>query len=263
MPMKAIAALLVLAAAQSALAQEAQKPNGAPAPPARSAMRPPASAAIIRPERPASPRPTGPTIPPAPTPVPSPFAASPSTYAPHYTSPLPDRRHLFRGFSPFSFGYGYAAPYPAGVAAPESAPHDSPIDQRDTSGSIYLDVEPRTAQVYVDGFYIGILDDFSRMGVRLQAGRHWIDVRASGYEMLTIPVNISAGQPARFRGDLTAVRTPPPHAVPPRGPETIYVIPGCYAGNRPPRESALARGCDIARLHINRVSGTFCILCDR
>jgi hypothetical protein len=102
----------------------------------------------------------------------------------------------------------------------------------------------------VDGFYIGILDDFSRMGVRLQAGRHWIDVRASGYETLTIPVNISAGQPARFRGDLTAVRTPPSNAVPPRGPETIYVIPGCYAGNRPPRESALARGCDIARLHI-------------
>ena len=248
--MKAIAALLVLAAAQSALAQSAQKPNGAPVPPSRSAMRPPASAATIRPERPASPRPTGPTIPAAPTPVPSPFAASPSTYAPHYTSPLPDRRHQFRGFSPFSFGYGYATPYSAGVAAPESGPHDSPIGQRVTSESIYLDVEPRTAQVYVDGFYIGTVDDFSRTGVMLPAGRHWIDVRASGYETLTIPVNISAGQPARFRGDLNAVRTPPAAAVPPRGPETMYVIPGCYAGNRPPRQSALARGCDIGRLHI-------------
>jgi PEGA domain len=226
MPMKApaalLVALLVMIAAHTALAQSAQKPNGTPPPPTPLRLS---------------------------TPALSPFAASPSTYAPHYTSPLRGRRSpSFRGLSPFLPGYGYAAPYSAGPPPSESS--DASSGQLDASGSIYLDVEPRTAQVYVDGFYIGTVDDFRRTGVTLPAGRHWIDVRASGYEPQTVPVNIAAGQPTRYRSAMTAVRTPAANAIAPRGPETMYVIPGCYAGNRPPRESSLARGCDIARLYV-------------
>jgi len=32
------------------------------------------------------------------------------------------------------------------------------------------------------------------------------------------------------------------------GPDTFYVIPGCYAGNRPPNPVRLPKGCDVARL---------------
>jgi len=31
-------------------------------------------------------------------------------------------------------------------------------------------------------------------------------------------------------------------------PDTYYVIPGCYAGNRPPKPARLPKGCDAAKL---------------
>jgi hypothetical protein len=37
----------------------------------------------------------------------------------------------------------------------------------------------------------------------------------------------------------------------PRRPEKFYVIPGCYAGNRPPEPDALPAGCDIDKLRVN------------
>ena len=39
----------------------------------------------------------------------------------------------------------------------------------------------------------------------------------------------------------------PPIAVA-HGPDTFYVIPGCYAGNRPPIPERLPKGCDITRV---------------
>jgi hypothetical protein len=40
---------------------------------------------------------------------------------------------------------------------------------------------------------------------------------------------------------------PPPVAVS-HGPDMFYVIPGCYAGNRPPNPDRLPKGCDVARM---------------
>jgi hypothetical protein len=165
---------------------------------------------------------------------------------------------MFQGFSPILFGYGYASTDSA--VGPQAGSYGEP---EFGSGSLYLDVEPGTAQVYVDGFYMGTVDDFSRTGVILPTGPHRIALRASGYEALTIEVNIVAGQPTRYHGNLPAERKPAADMVPPRAPGTMltmFVIPGCYAGDRPPRESALPQGCDIARLHT--VSGVFCISCD-
>ena len=59
-------------------------------------------------------------------------------------------------------------------------------------------------------------------------------------------MNIVAGVPTRYRSDLPRVQQAV--AVPPHAPETFYVIPGCYMGNRPPRERSLPPGCDIARV---------------
>jgi hypothetical protein len=62
-------------------------------------------------------------------------------------------------------------------------------------------------------------------------------------------ITIASNQPAVFRGDLTPVRTAagPVGPVIRRGSNTIYVIPGCYLGNRPPRDVSLPPGCDIKR----------------
>jgi hypothetical protein len=40
--------------------------------------------------------------------------------------------------------------------------------------------------------------------------------------------------------------------LPPRPPETIYAIPGCYGGNRPPVAANLPKGCDIAKVRVLR-----------
>ena len=48
-------------------------------------------------------------------------------------------------------------------------------------------------------------------------------------------------------------KSPAPVPEPPRiavahGPDTFYVIPGCYAGNHPPNPDRLPEGCDLSKL---------------
>src|SRR2546430_2505246 len=48
-------------------------------------------------------------------------------------------------------------------------------------------------------------------------------------------------------------KNPVPASEPPRiaaahGPDTFYVIPGCYAGNRPPNPARLPKGCDLMKM---------------
>lgn len=102
----------------------------------------------------------------------------------------------------------------------------------------------------MDGFYVGTADDFSLNGLTLRVGRHWIDLRAAGYDTLTVPVSITVEQPVRYRGGLTLARTAAASTEPARSPQTMYVIHGCYAGNRPPVVSGLPSGCDISRLRV-------------
>jgi len=40
----------------------------------------------------------------------------------------------------------------------------------------------------------------------------------------------------------------PPKMAAVHGPDLFYVIPGCYAGNRPPNPQRLPKGCDLAKL---------------
>jgi hypothetical protein len=199
--------------------------------------------------------PTPPVPPPLPTPpVPaapgaseSPFAAGPFTYAPRY-------RPFQRPRSPYYWASGYFgyAPYEGpSQAAPDDTPRASE-DQLSGNGGLDLEIEPRTADVYVDGFYVGTADDVASNGLALRAGPHWVDVRAPGYDTLTMQVSIIAGQAVRFRRELALATAREPVSRPPEGSQTIYVIPGCYAGNRPPNESALPTGCDIANLRVKR-----------
>ena len=257
---------LIVVAARSAGAQPPPKRIGSGAPPAptitRSSVPPvPAPPSPVPPVI-TTPRPATTTTPPATTAMPSavlpgpglsPFAADPSTYAPHYATRFPARPRRHRSFQSFSPDYGYALPFTAAAPAPSSEAGGVSVEAPDSSGILLLDVEPRIAQIYVDGFYIGTVEDFERTGVPLSAGRHRVEVRAAGYETLTIPVEIAArsdGQPTRFRGVLMSLGTEVARSVPAPRAEAIYVIPGCYAGNRPPAESALAQGCDISRLRV-------------
>jgi len=68
-------------------------------------------------------------------------------------------------------------------------------------------VQPRDAEVYVDGYYAGIVDDFDGVWqrLRLDDGGHRIEIRAPGLNPLTFDVMVQPGRTITYRGDLRVI----------------------------------------------------------
>jgi hypothetical protein len=118
-------------------------------------------------------------------------------FPPAATSPF----FLFRrGVWPLFFYGGIGLDYLPGL--PEAVP-GSPA----APGGLQLDVEPRRAEVYVDGEYAGAVDDFSGYyrHLELPAGAHTIAVIADGYEPLIMTALVTPGKTTSYRGTLTYV----------------------------------------------------------
>ena len=104
-----------------------------------------------------------------------------------------------------SFGYvplrpwNDITPMPSVPAALGPLPDGAPI------GGVQLDIEPRRAQVYVDGTHVGLVSDFSGyyQHLDLVAGLHLITILAPNYEPLIIHVVVSPGHTTTYRGTLT------------------------------------------------------------
>jgi hypothetical protein len=127
----------------------------------------------------------------------------------------------------------------------------------EAKGGLRFETSPGFAQVFVDGNYVGIVDDFGLRGrpLDLTVGPHHVELRATGYATVTFDVNIAANQIARYRGDLQPLLTAPPPVpsaanVAAAAPQKYYVIPNCYAGNRPPARP-LPGGCSIAQMRVD------------
>lgn len=129
------------------------------------------------------------------------------------------------------------------AAPPPAAPMPSPIEPP-APGRLVLYVEPATAQVFADGYYIGVSDDFSPAhgGALVEAGVHRIDISATGYESTAVDLRVTSGRLVSYRATLKALPPPTPVA-----PTTFYLIPGCYMGNIPPKDAHLPPTCDQAR----------------
>jgi hypothetical protein len=80
-----------------------------------------------------------------------------------------------------------------------------PVLQGAPTGGVQLDVDPRSAQVYVDGTRVGVIRDFSGYyrHLELSAGPHLVTIVAPSYEPLTISVVVSPGHTLTYRGALT------------------------------------------------------------
>ena len=76
------------------------------------------------------------------------------------------------------------------------------------SGTLRLDVSPDSAQVYVDGFYAGTVEDaaHSHGVLTMAAGWHRMEFRAAGYETLAANVTIIANGTVSYRGELKLLR---------------------------------------------------------
>jgi hypothetical protein len=87
--------------------------------------------------------------------------------------------------------------------APDLIPPD-PFDRRGDTGKLRLQIEPRDADVFVDGVYGGIVDDFDGVFQRmtLTPGPHHIVVQRPGYEPLAFDVAIDPHRAVTYKGVL-------------------------------------------------------------
>lgn len=96
------------------------------------------------------------------------------------------------------YGYGYAYPpyyYPVPTPGYETEV------EAEAPGSVRIDIPQKDATVYVDGFYVGIVEDFNgdKEPLNLTPGPHRLEIRAPGYETATFDVNIQSGRTIRYR----------------------------------------------------------------
>jgi hypothetical protein len=120
---------------------------------------------------------------------------------------LPSRRWPY---SSSAFGIGglgfYQDPvssdYDSYGAYPTNA--QDPFDAAGPTGGLRLKVEPKDAEVYVDGYFAGIVDDFNGhfQQLKLTAGPHRVEVRAQGYLPLAFNVSIQPRYMTEYRGQL-------------------------------------------------------------
>ena len=89
------------------------------------------------------------------------------------------------------YDYGYTPSY-----------YYDPIPGR-VYGGVRITQAPRDAQVFADGYYVGIVDDFDGVfqHVNLEAGQHRIEVRAPGLEPISFDVYVQPGRTITLRAD--------------------------------------------------------------
>jgi hypothetical protein len=68
-----------------------------------------------------------------------------------------------------------------------------------------LSIDPRSAEVYVDGVYAGVVNDFSGYfeHLELSGGLHFVTIVAPKYDPLFLQVVVTPGHTQTYRGALT------------------------------------------------------------
>ena len=107
----------------------------------------------------------------------------------------------FRPYFGLGYGYRYGSPYSGRVYGYVERPG---YGLRRYYGDVRLLVRPRGAEVFVDGYYAGIVDDFDGVFQRLtlEAGPHSIEIAAPGLEPQFFDVYVDAARTVELHGDL-------------------------------------------------------------
>lgn len=74
-------------------------------------------------------------------------------------------------------------------------------------GSLRIKVKPRDAEVFVDGYFAGRVDEFDGIfqSLKIESGPHRIEVRGDGYEPLFFDVRIQPDRTITYSGELRPV----------------------------------------------------------
>jgi PEGA domain len=104
------------------------------------------------------------------------------------------------GYDPYGYSYGGYQPYGTGGGY---SPQD-PVD----GGSLRLKLKPREAQVFIDGYYVGIVDSYDGAFQKLsvEKGGHKVELKAEGYEPLSFDVLITPGETVTYKGEMKRIQ---------------------------------------------------------
>jgi hypothetical protein len=94
---------------------------------------------------------------------------------------------------------------PPGPSLIQPAPFRPPaLAIMSTSGILRVNVQPGFAQLYVDGFYIGVVSEFGTTtpGLALPPGWHRLEFRAAGFFTPAVNVTIDADRVTTYEGVL-------------------------------------------------------------
>lgn len=145
--------------------------------------------------------------------------------------------------------YGWDAAAPSVITGPP-APRtpEPPTPAALAAGTLHLELDPRpTGQLFVDGAYVGTLDELGT-DLTLLAGTREIEIRQPGYRPFTLTARIVEGRALVYRGTLDASSVVPSTTAPEPplaiARKPLFFIPGCYLGDVPPKEARLPSTCD-------------------
>ena len=101
-------------------------------------------------------------------------------------------------YDPYAYaydGYGYSEGYGSGY---------STYTSRGLYGGVSFDITPANANIWVDGVYMGRVNDFSPLQapLTLRAGLHHIEIAADGLRPLSFDMTVVAGQIIPYQGRL-------------------------------------------------------------
>ena len=108
-------------------------------------------------------------------------------------------------YDPYLYGGGYGAGYGGGYYGGGYAGSSGRGSYgHGETGSLRLKIKPRNAQVYVDGYFAGEVDQFDGIFQRLtiDAGNHHIEIRADGHKTIEFDVLIAPGETVTYKGEL-------------------------------------------------------------
>ena len=106
----------------------------------------------------------------------------------------------------YPYGYGYGSPWGYGGYYGGGGYYRDPQDADGVKGGLKLKISPEEAEVFVDGYYVGVVDDYNGPFQRLPlvAGTHRIEIRAAGFTSLTFDVKIEPRETISYHGELQA-----------------------------------------------------------
>ncbi|HEY3220255.1 MAG TPA: PEGA domain-containing protein, partial [Gemmatimonadales bacterium] len=142
-----------------------------------------------------------------PRPYPYPYPYPPYGYgypypAPGYPYPPPAYPPAYppSGYPPSGYppsGYPPSANPPAGSVGVQGP-------NQVNTGGVSFEITPSTAEVFVDGQYMGTVGQFTPTSqpLGLTPGRHHVEIRAPGYRTMDFDVDVIAGQVIPYQGAL-------------------------------------------------------------